>query len=572
MVCRRHHRFLHLSAALALRCVHAGTPLFASSSAVRELTPSDFESTVLSGKPAWFVDFYADWCPHCMHFAPIWESVARGFGGDYRVKFGAVDCAVHTSFCGSVQVGAYPTLRSFNLPGVSDSFQKTGAYFHEGEYHVDEQADLIVLLRSKLLSIGPAPDQVGADGSGSRGSGAGGSSVTTYPKPDEPMASMHSATLRLVDAEVALTYALRQGTALAATESSANFFKQHLEDNDLALVGDKLDELVKWLSFLSVVMPSTRARSNVARLALVARKAQAGTGRLIRDDWLKALAAQAIDVVPPEAGDDPAKYWKLCTTYTCGLWTLFHLVTVSSAEISGGGDGRRLLTSSRHLENSPQKAAPEALERIRGFVVHFFGCADCASHFLSMYDGCQFGRCLLSPEDRRGGALWLWQVHNNVTLRVASEQGYPQPERWPPWELCTDCWRGEGQTSSLYDAEEVYAYMVRAYTPASDVEMELPELDLHGAQVIWRKESLASLWSNKGVRLAFFLATAGIFLATLFWWNASRDNTSVIAMAQNNKVPHYLRTEEDNPYLAQARQRQSRPNHLLNPTAVVLTL
>lgn len=535
----------------------AGTPLFASSAAVRELTPEDW-GLMLNGQKAWFVDFYADWCPHCMHFAPIWDRVATAFQGDSRVAFGAVDCAQHTDFCVSLQVGAYPTLRSFNLPGVGDSFKKTGAYVHDGEYHVDEQNDLMMLLRGKLLARGPDPkgdSRIVLPGSAA--------SVRQYPQPHEPEASQHTATLRFYDAMVALTYALHQGTALAAGETKANLFKKNLQDNDLSLGGEKLRELVEWLSFLSLVVPSEEAKERLAELAAVARQAQARGGLLPRSVWIQALEERQIGVAPVEAGSDPSPYFKICTTYTCGLWTLFHLLTVSvsefpSSNVAGWCDGSKL-------------GQAQALERIRGFVANFFGCADCQKHFLSIYDGCTFGRCQLACQDGRGAALWLWQVHNNVTIRVADEQGMPTPSQWPPKSMCPTCWARDGNRGDADNSMMVFRYLVQAYTPAADVEGELSSFS--AAQSLIRQGRFRELWSNQGVRLVCFLALAAVLIGMLCWWNArAGSDRSPVAIAQRSRGrPHYLRTQEEQ-FMSEGVGGRSRSMQVLHPSSIVMTM
>jgi hypothetical protein len=142
--------------------------------------------------------------------------------------------------------------------------------------------------------------------------------------------------------------------------------------------------------------------------------------------------------------------------YTCGLWTLFHMVTFAAP--------RAGLT--------PQ----ESSGAIRTYVEHFFGCSHCRDHFLTLFDACDFGRCegvkqdarltdeALQRRRRRGAAsggggggvvggsgeaseeagvdsgdngngggeaafdeahkataLWLWRAHNAVNVRVAHE-------------------------------------------------------------------------------------------------------------------------------------------------------
>lgn len=516
-----------LFAALALpRGVSAGTPLFSASTVVKELTPDDW-GMMLGSNTAWFVDLYADWCPHCMHFAPIWERVASSFQGDKRVAFAAVDCAIYNDFCASLHVDAYPTMRSFNIPGVKESFTKAGAKIHEGEYKVDEQNDLVMLLRGKLVALGPDPK------GGLPVPLPGSSSATPYPRPTEPAASQHTATMRYYDALVALTYSLHQGTALAAADSQSNFFKKNITDSDLSLGGSKLKELVDWLTFLSEVLPSAEARRRLGELMSVARKAQQGpAGLLPRSDWIEALEAGGIDAVPVEAGDDPGPHFKICTTYTCGLWTLFHIITVSAAKRDASQAAEWCRDAGQVQGQAEGQGQVEALVRILGFVKTFFGCSDCQKHFVSTYNGCQFGRCQLTCVDGRGAALWLSQVHNNVTLRVAGERKLPIPELWPLKGMCPECWAHGGEEGDSEDEDKVFHYLTQAYTPAADGDLSA----IGAAQGLWRKGRVVKLWSAGTARPACLFALSAVLIGFLRWRNSGR---------QWDDRPGYLMAEGD---------------------------
>jgi hypothetical protein len=42
------------------------------------------------------------------------------------------------------------------------------------------------------------------------------------------------------------------------------------------------------------------------------------------------------------------------------------------------------------------------------------------THFLQMYDSCKYDRCSVRSDDYAALQLWLWRVHNDVTLRILS--------------------------------------------------------------------------------------------------------------------------------------------------------
>mmetsp|Transcript_59593 Transcript_59593/g.192899 ORF Transcript_59593/g.192899 Transcript_59593/m.192899 type:complete len:254 (+) Transcript_59593:900-1661(+) len=220
--------------------------------------------------------------------------------------------------------------------------------------------------------------------------------------------------------------------------------------------------------------------------------------------WLEALDAHFISSVPKAAGEDPAGHWQICTTYTCGLWTLFHVVLVGATDEHRGGP-----------------LVGEALPRIRGFVSHFFGCKECVQHWLHMYDSCQLGRCDLAPEDGRGAALWLWQVHNNVTLRVAAEQQRPIPEPWPSRSLCPGCWTGAADVQGLaasvqglpWDASVVFDYLVRSYLPSGTTQFEIQEFGMDMLDKAQRFGSPSAMF-GVAVLVAALLAVGAVALNT----------------------------------------------------------
>eukprot|EP00927_Polykrikos_kofoidii_P031619 TRINITY_DN27169_c0_g1_i1.p1 TRINITY_DN27169_c0_g1~~TRINITY_DN27169_c0_g1_i1.p1 ORF type:complete len:394 (-),score=74.51 TRINITY_DN27169_c0_g1_i1:86-1267(-) len=279
------------------------------------------------------------------------------------------------------------------------------------------------------------------------------------------------APLTLVDAEVAVLYSLHQGVALGAwpavVRASRGSSSEEIGAEEEVLSGKVLNELLAWLDFLATVLPTDRARKELNLLAGDVRQATAppsvsgtrggsvtagiGTRSLSVGRWEQLLEGRGLDLVPAKAGRHPEAYWRLCRTYTCGLWVLFHLLTIAVAEgwreVNPVGDSK---TGNGKGKRWPTPAV--ALERIRGFVEHFFGCSDCVSHFLAAFDGCFFGRCELEPQDGLGSALWLWRMHNNVSARLqlapelgtivrpVSPKAPSEPfALWPPSTNCRAC-------------------------------------------------------------------------------------------------------------------------------------
>ena len=75
---------------------------------------------------AWFIKFYAPWCGHCKHLAPVWEDFNRLHSEEINVA--KVDCtdSLSQSLCSKMEVRGYPTLLFF--PGKNDVKDEVKAY------------------------------------------------------------------------------------------------------------------------------------------------------------------------------------------------------------------------------------------------------------------------------------------------------------------------------------------------------------------------------------------------------------------------------------------------------------
>lgn len=335
---------LFLQAAILLRrpaVSAAGKPLYTGSKDVAEATPETFQRLIQDDRRAMVVVYYADWCGHCIHYAPVFKKIAGMMSSDPRIGFAALNCAQFPEFCVGVEVNSYPTIRGYHFPGLKSADTKRGGELPRSEVR-SETSFPVWLAKQSLPELQPVAPPAGdttaspktpATGVGPatalamRAAAVAGAEVAV-PAPASPAALASPmarrgivgspASYHLIDAELALLYSFRQGVFLHATSNGSS------TDGDRVLSGKALDELCAWLDFLADVLPNPDARAGVALLGDVARNARAN-GALEHSVWDVAIRARGLGGLPAKAGEDPTAYWRLCTTYTCGLWALFHL-------------------------------------------------------------------------------------------------------------------------------------------------------------------------------------------------------------------------------------------------------
>ena len=130
--------------------------------------------------------------------------------------------------------------------------------------------------------------------------------------------------------------------------------------------------------------------------------------------------------------------------YSCGLWTLFHSLTVKMPDIDEG------VTNPGHI----------ALGGIKAFVRSYFTCSECRDHFIKMTEtSADFSRA----RDKSQAIVWMWWAHNRVNARLAIEEseghsGDPFfPKRiYPDENRCPQCFKDTpfGQRDAFFDHEE----------------------------------------------------------------------------------------------------------------------
>lgn len=136
------------------------------------------------------------------------------------------------------------------------------------------------------------------------------------------------------------------------------------------------------------------------------------------------------------------------TGYSCGLWSLFHIVSIGVIERHRAVLGARDQVSTKFVAQT-----------VRNYVEQFFDCEVCKEYFVEMFDRCGFNHCrrfkqpqkLPPPESWAEFAMWLWEVHNDVNLKLVEAESQREGGNvgtskrkldltaWPSADECPSC-------------------------------------------------------------------------------------------------------------------------------------
>jgi Erv1 / Alr family len=249
------------------------------------------------------------------------------------------------------------------------------------------------------------------------------------------------------DAYLSFDHTLRQGIFLSSS----------------VLTNTTRDTFRDWLELLQHTTPSVWQiqRTIDAILQDFDRAVQS-------EDHLVAI----VDRFPP-----PMSQWSpACTKgvpamgYTCGLWQLFHIMSVGLVEYN-----LMIASEDQAVLESVAISTVHWAETMRNFVEYFFGCEECRRHFLQEYDGCGHERCArLSPHVHNFDQwiqlpTWLFETHNAVNTRLVREKAAREQRdvmdaellasQWPSRKVCPTCWSDSGG----YDDEVVYKFLRTEY-------------------------------------------------------------------------------------------------------------
>lgn len=400
--------------------------------------------------------YYASWCGHCRHFATIFKQIAaqRPYTKS-NIIYVAVDCAHYGSECTNRKIKFYPTVRGYgfnNADGsidVDEDIESKELKAKESDIlkYIDSHPTTVISSSSATSSSPESPVQI----LGFKTTIDYRWGNTTIQKNEKMYRAPQSA--RMLDAMTSVSFMLTREPAsenayLSGGESDAGkSLKQFLltvitmildfrkEDaipyqqlvKAMQIEWNKAEDsrkswntLLRELGFEQKSHPHRSYGPCVGQLNYQDIQAEEEDRERIRQKSQNGVVGAGQDMI------DKAMYYHADRAYTCGLWQLFHFLIAF----------RKLDTYS-------------IMKIIHSFVEHLFGCDGCRAHFLESWDKCHFGRCdvqqaaesisqnptstrkllkiIERPEVvqvRHQGMLWLFNLHNNVTKRVAIDHGY----------------------------------------------------------------------------------------------------------------------------------------------------
>ncbi|RHZ07165.1 hypothetical protein DYB31_013464 [Aphanomyces astaci] len=373
------------------------TPLFKEDHPnVTYLTDHNYNQLIrdapLDGKP-WLIDFYHPYCPHCKQFVPVFTEIAAHYKPLNIINVGAMSC-MDWEQCAVYKIKGFPTLGLWNFDNNMNFENKRAV----GEHSRDEVFGLVAQLFREQVFNATGSWPVEATTSSPPG-------TTTLRPLWEESTLPSNATTRVLDAASAFVFGMRESVFTG---------RSTLEDIEL-------DALKEWLRVVSLTFPGEAYRHLLANLykqvAPVAVLTQA-KWRVIFHGWQNHTAMMHKEYT--KSIYDPEE-WELlptlfegygttyyaCELYTCGQWTMFHLMTM----MVGPGASDELAMS--------------VVTAIRRFVKNFLTCLPCRKHFLA-YNTLELVERLDNEVNKpKAVYMWLWTMHNATDPNDASTSTAP---------------------------------------------------------------------------------------------------------------------------------------------------
>mmetsp|Transcript_3497 Transcript_3497/g.7877 ORF Transcript_3497/g.7877 Transcript_3497/m.7877 type:complete len:618 (-) Transcript_3497:102-1955(-) len=468
------------------------------------------------------LEFFAPWCGHCRKFRPFYERVAGYFNTARenlpwsasfdpalpRVLAFRCDCTTKgNTICNKFGVKSYPTLyfgtkadyravlaadevpeadgeqkkaREAALERLDSSGDEDGGKLHvHDESRIVEYVEELVARRWNQEGQGDEPpptlgaflpDEWEAE--------------SREAKEREPRDKSSSVAGAGADAAEALGFdamlhdmELSTGLSLQFIMQSPNFGQREARE-----------DFINWQSWIAHYHPSSACAqgasdilNNLHTLWPDSGDSGSGSEALLAGSVANNFAevkqcGESVDI------NEETNSYLVCKEYSCGLWMSFHAMSVQEPSSAKGENGFEPFSGQ------------EMVRSLHSFIDKFFMCDVCRTHFLQVLAGEQ-GPGTGGVATQRDFALWLWEAHNIVNLRLGREEkelGQEDPSRlkvvYPERERCPSCYAasassdngagagaegdGEGGGGESFNRDDVLLFLTAHYTAPGRLEKQ----------------------------------------------------------------------------------------------------
>jgi len=405
-----------------------------------------------------FVVFYSPACPHCVHYVPDYIQIAKQIIDDVGsdARFHSISCSVHHALCNKQSIKGYPTVLA-----IRAGENATTAISIEKNTKLNE---FIKALNNNNNRTTTSDEKTQMEEATQPMDVLKASTKQNQRIQQTSIALISDKTLHFQDAAASFYFTLKQGI--------------FMEPGPL-----NHEKRIAFRNFLTVLQYTLPLEDLTMKQLLEVVEDIMGNLEKVMDDeekLLSVLEQHASSVRKDFEWTNACTKGHAAMGYTCGLWNLFHIITVgfsvriNSSTVSDPTDFNRKDLEALTTE-SDIISAQFVGDALRDFVLYFFGCMECSSHFVHMYDSCQNDLChrLLPSSDTRQVPLWLWEIHNIVNVRLARErleretggaiaaiENTNQESLWPSIIECPIC-----RSLESWDSAAVYDFLKDTYWP-----------------------------------------------------------------------------------------------------------
>jgi len=494
------------------------------------------------------VEFYSPWCGHCQRFKPKYIELAKEFQSrgitdtKIEVKFYAVSCSEHHWVCKDNNITTYPTVKAYKANSVNGQILES----FTPEFVAD--AIGVSLLEKRPSSVdeqqpmSQKKEHRRGEGHNTRGSMDSVNSNVGVSMDDDDDDEVHyddvgyneRPHIDILGASLDGYTRTKNDVYNDATLSFLYALKTDIfpPNDPYPLSPEQKRAFVEWIDLLYWTLPP------IWRLHTLINDIRSNIDDVVLGQHhLSHIVDLHRDVVMLD--NDKNEWSKLCrhgqagAGYACGLWSLFHIVSVGVKERHKAVLGARDRVSTAH-----------AAKTLRDYIANFMGCRECQDRFLEMYDNCGFQHCTRfdqqvvdkrkrgknippPPETWEEFTLWLWEVHNDVNQQlvmdeIAIKEGGREATAeelnsmlWPKAETCSAC-RDDGGN---WNRKQILQHLTTEYWPGGVHNFRYVVLD--------KKIPTDAVPARRRKWNFFDVFLCGCSIASLLYWFMKRRHLAI---------------------------------------------